>query len=250
MVRFAMNAPNYDRRSFMKLSVAAGAVSAAPFALAQAAQEKGAFSLPELPYKPDALAPHIDAKTMEIHHGKHHAAYINNLNTAVAANADLKGKTLEAIVTGLPSVKDEALRTTLRNNAGGHWNHTVFWEMMAPAGSGGTMSDDLAAAIKSAFGSTDNFKKLFGEAATKRFGSGWAWLIVQDKKLKIVSTANQDNPLMKGIVPDSDLGTPILGLDVWEHAYYLNYQNRRPDYITAWWNVVNWKDVNARFEKA
>jgi len=247
MVAFAMNAPHFDRRSFVKLSIAAGAVSVAPVALAQ---EKGAFTLPELPYKPDSLAPHIDAKTMEIHHGKHHAAYINNLNTAVAANASLKDKSLEEIVTTLPSVKDEALRTTLRNNAGGHWNHSVFWEMLAPAGSGGAPSDELVAAIKAAFKTTDDFKKAFGEAATKRFGSGWAWLIVQDKKLKIVSTANQDNPLMEGIVPDSDLGTPILGLDVWEHAYYLNYQNRRPDYIAAWWNVVNWKDVNARFGKA
>ena len=187
---------------------------------------------------------------MEIHHGKHHAAYIANLNTAVAANAPLKGKSLDEIVTTLPSVKDEALKTTLRNNAGGHWNHSVFWEMMAPAGKGGEAGDALTAAIKASFGSMDDFKKAFGEAAAKRFGSGWAWLIVQDKKLKIVSTPNQDNPLMKGIVPDSDLGTPILGLDVWEHAYYLNYQNKRPDYIAAFWNVVNWKDVAARFAKA
>jgi Fe-Mn family superoxide dismutase len=249
MVALAMNTPNYDRRTFVKLSLAAGAVSAAPLAMGQG-QEKGAFTLPELPYKPDSLAPNIDAKTMEIHHGKHHAAYINNLNTAVAANASLKGKSLEEIVTDLPAIKDEALRTTLRNNAGGHWNHSVFWEMMAPASTGGAPSDELLAAIKAAFESTDGFKKVFAEAATKRFGSGWAWLVVQDKKLKVVSTANQDNPLMKGIVPDSDLGTPILGLDVWEHAYYLNYQNRRPDYIAAWWNVVNWKNVNERFSKA
>ena len=247
MVAVAMNPPIYDRRSFVKLSIAAGAVSAAPLAMAQ---EKPAFSLPELPYKPDSLAPHIDAKTMEIHHGKHHAGYISNLNTAVAANAALKGKSLEDIVTGLPSVSDEALRTTVRNNAGGHWNHRFFWEIMAPAGKGGKAGDDLAAAIKSAFGTTDDMKKAFGEAAAKRFGSGWAWLIVQDGKLKITSTANQDNPLMKGIVPDSDLGTPILGLDVWEHAYYLNYQNRRPDYITAWWNVVNWENASERFAKA
>ena len=244
-----MNTPNYDRRTFVKLSLAAGAVSAAPLAMGQG-QEKGAFTLPELPYKPDSLAPNIDAKTMEIHHGKHHAAYINNLNTAVAANASLKGKSLEEIVTDLPAIKDEALRTTLRNNAGGHWNHSVFWEMMAPASTGGAPSDELLAAIKAAFESTDGFKKVFAEAATKRFGSGWAWLVVQDKKLKVVSTANQDNPLMKGIVPDSDLGTPILGVDVWEHAYYLKYQNKRPDYIDAWWNVVNWAKAAEHFDGA
>jgi Fe-Mn family superoxide dismutase len=242
-----MNTPDLNRRSFVKLSLAAGAMAAAPSAFAQ---DEPAFSLPELPYKPVALEPHIDAKTMEIHHGKHHAGYINNLNAAIAANPSLKGKSLQELVTTLPTVADEALRTTLRNNAGGHWNHSVFWEMMAPAGEGGRLEGALETAVKAAFGSADEFKKLFAEAATKRFGSGWAWLIVQDKKLKIVSTANQDNPLMKGIVPDADLGTPILGLDVWEHAYYLNYQNRRPDYIAAFWNIVNWKDVERRFAEA
>ncbi len=242
-----MNAPQFNRRSFVKLSIAAGAVAAAP---AGFGQDKPAFSLPPLPYKPDALEPHIDTKTMEIHHGKHHQAYITNLTTAVGANAALKGKSLEELVTGLPSISEEAVRNTVRNNGGGHWNHTFFWESMAPAGKGGEAGDDLSAAIKAAFGSMDDFKKLFGEAGTKRFGSGWAWLIVQDKKLKVTSTPNQDNPLMKGIVPDSDLGTPILALDVWEHAYYLHYQNRRPDYITAWWNVVNWSEVAKRFAKA
>jgi superoxide dismutase, Fe-Mn family len=241
-----MNAPTPDRRSFLKLSIAAGAAAVAPVARAQEA----AFSLPKLPYAFDALEPHIDAKTMEIHHGKHHAAYIKNLNDAIAANDYLKGKTVEAIVGGLTAVKDEAVRTTLRNNGGGHWNHTFFWEVMAPAGKGGEAGDDLAAAIKDSFGSMDDMKKAFNEAATKRFGSGWAWLIVQDKKLKVVSTPNQDNPLMKEIVADSDFGTPILGLDVWEHAYYLHYQNKRPDYITAWWNVVNWKEVERRFKAA
>ena len=242
-----MSAPIYDRRSFVKLSLAAGAAAAAvPSAMAQNAS----FSLPKLPYAFNALEPHIDAKTMEIHHGKHHQAYIDNLNKAIAANDFLKGKTLEAIVGGLPAVKDEAVRTTLRNNGGGHWNHTFFWEIMAPAGKGGEASADLAAAIKSAFGSMDDLKKAFNEAATKRFGSGWAWLIVQDKKLKVVSTANQDNPLMKEIVPDSDFGAPILGLDVWEHAYYLHYQNKRPDYIAAWWNLVNWKEADKRFKAA
>jgi Fe-Mn family superoxide dismutase len=242
-----MNAPDLNRRSFVKLSLAAGAVAVAPSAFGQ---DAAAFTLPPLPYQPADLEPHIDAKTMEIHHGKHHAAYVTNANAAIAANASLKGKSVEEIVTALPSVSDEALRATLRNNAGGHWNHDLFWKIMAPAGKGGEAGADLTAAIKSAFGSMDDFKKLFGEAATKRFGSGWAWLIVQDKKLKVVSTPNQDNPLMKGIVPDSDLGTPLLGLDVWEHAYYLHYQNRRPDYIAAWWNVVNWNEVAKRFAKA
>ncbi len=241
-----MNAPTPDRRTFLKLSIAAGAAAVAPLARAQEA----AFSLPKLPYAFDALEPHIDAKTMEIHHGKHHAAYLKNLNAAIGENDFLKGKTVEAIVGGLPAVKDEKVRTTLRNNGGGHWNHSFFWEIMAPASKGGKPSDDLAAAIKAAFGSMDDMKKAFNEAAAKRFGSGWAWLIVQDKKLKVVSTANQDNPLMKEIVPDSDFGTPILGLDVWEHAYYLHYQNKRPDYIAAWWNVVNWEKVDERFKTA
>jgi Fe-Mn family superoxide dismutase len=243
-----MNAPDLNRRNFVKLSLAAGAVAATPSAYAQ--DKPAGFTLPALPYKTADLEPHIDAKTMEIHHGKHHQAYITNLNTAVTANAALKGKSLEELVAGLPSISDEAVRNTVRNNGGGHWNHTFFWEIMAPAGKGGEPGDKLAAAIKSAFGSMDDFRKLFGEAATKRFGSGWAWLIAKDGKLKVVSTPNQDNPLMKGIVPDSDLGTPILALDVWEHAYYLHYQNRRPDYITAWWNVVNWSEVEKRFGKA
>ncbi|RYD68306.1 MAG: superoxide dismutase [Verrucomicrobiaceae bacterium] len=244
-----MTAPDFNRRSFVKLSIAAGAVAATPAAFAQDKPAAG-FSLPALPYKAADLEPHIDAKTMEIHHGKHHQAYITNLNTAVAANSYLQGKPIEDLVANLPKIEDEAVKMNVRNNAGGHWNHTFFWEIMAPAGKGGQPSDKLAAAIKSAFGSMDDFKKLFGESATKRFGSGWAWLIVKDGKLKVVSTPNQDNPLMKGIVPDSDLGTPILALDVWEHAYYLHYQNRRPDYITAWWNVVNWTEVEKRFAKA
>jgi Fe-Mn family superoxide dismutase len=242
-----MNTPDLSRRSFVKLSVAAGALAAAPSAFGQTAP---AFTLPDLPYAKDALEPHIDARTMEIHHGKHHAAYVANANTAIAANPALQGKSLEAIVTGLPAIADEALRTTLRNNAGGHWNHDFFWKTLAPAGQSGQLEGALETALKAAFGSVDEFKKLFGEAATKRFGSGWAWLIVQDGKLKITSTANQDNPLMKGIVADAELGKPILGLDVWEHAYYLHYQNRRPDYIAAWWNVVNWKEASRRFEEA
>jgi Fe-Mn family superoxide dismutase len=242
-----MHTPELSRRSFVKLSVAAGALATVPSAFGQSAP---AFTLPDLPYAKDALEPHIDARTMEIHHGKHHAAYVANANAAIAANPALQGKSLEEIVTGLPAIADEALRTTLRNNAGGHWNHDFFWNSLAPVGKGGEPGETLAAAIASAFGSMDDFKKLFGEAATKRFGSGWAWLIVQNGKLKITSTPNQDNPLMKGIVPEADLGTPILGLDVWEHAYYLHYQNRRPDYIAAWWSVVDWAAAAKRFAAA
>ncbi len=203
-----------------------------------------------LPYAFDALAPHIDAMTMEIHHGKHHAGYIKNLNTALEGNADLAALSLEDLLASLPSVGDAALQTTLRNNGGGHWNHAFFWETLAPSGEAGTPSGELAKAIESSFGPLDSFKTTFGDAAGKRFGSGWAWLIVKDGKLAVTSTANQDNPLMKGIVADGELGTPILGLDVWEHAYYLNYQNRRPDYVAAWWNVVNWDKVSARFAEA
>ncbi len=227
----------------MKIAAATGA-SLAASPLARAAD---GFKLPDLPYAFDALEPHIDAKTMEIHHGKHHAAYINNLNTAVDGSADLKGKSLEGLIGALPSIGDEALRNTVRNNGGGHWNHDFFWKILSPPDSAGEPSAELSEAIISAFGSLDNFRKAFADAAAKRFGSGWAWLVKQDGKLKITSTPNQDNPLMKGIVPDSDLGAPLLGLDVWEHAYYLHYQNRRPDYIGAWWNVVNWAAVSKHF---
>ncbi|RPJ29910.1 MAG: superoxide dismutase, partial [Verrucomicrobiaceae bacterium] len=157
---------------------------------------------------------------------------------------------LEHILAGLPAVADESVRTALRNHGGGHWNHTFFWEIMTPAASSGAPSEKLAAAITAAFGSMDDFKKTFNEAAAKRFGSGWAWLVLTDGKLKVTSTPNQDNPLMKGLVPDAELGTPLLGLDVWEHAYYLHYQNRRADYIGAWWNVVNWSAVSKRFAEA
>ncbi len=251
-----------DRRQFVKLGTLA---ASAAFLPNSAKAETTAITLPPLPYAFDALEPHIDALTMEIHHGKHHAAYINNLNTAlglnpfatsapganpnhaIAANLDLAKQPLDKLLADLPAVPDETLRTTLRNNGGGHWNHDFFWKTLAPAEKSGKPSAALAAAIDSAFGSVDAFKKSFGEAATKRFGSGWAWLILQDGKLKITSTPNQDNPAMKGIVPAADLGTPLLGLDVWEHAYYLHYQNRRLDYIAAWWNIVNWPTVSQRF---
>jgi Fe-Mn family superoxide dismutase len=238
--------PSFDRRSFLKLSAAtAVSLTAAPSAFAQ--DETTAFVLPDLPYAFAALEPSIDTRTMEIHHGKHHAGYVAKLNAAIAENPKLKEKSLQELVSTLPAVSDESLQTTLRNNAGGHWNHSVFWEMLAPIGKGSQPKGALEDAIQSSFGSIDEFRMAFAAAAASRFGSGWAWLIVQDGKLKIVSTANQDNPLMKGIVPDSDLGTPILGLDVWEHAYYLHYQNRRPDYIEAFWKVVNWNEVARRF---
>jgi superoxide dismutase, Fe-Mn family len=239
---------NLNRRHFVKLGTLA--VAATAISPARAAATGTPIELPKLPYGADALEPHIDKMTMEIHHAKHHAAYISKLNEALAKAPELATKPLDEVLGSLPSISDEALRTTIRNQGGGHWNHSMFWETLAPADKSGKPSDQLAAAITTAFGGMDEFKKAFGEAATKRFGSGWAWLIMKDGKLKITSTANQDHPAMKGIVPDTDFGTPILGLDVWEHAYYLHYQNRRPDYIGAFWNVVNWDKVSERFGKA
>lgn len=202
-----------------------------------------AFQLPELPYPKDALEPHIDARTMEIHHGKHHATYTNNLNAAVEKHPELQGKSAEELLKDLDSVPEES-RTVVRNNGGGYVNHNLFWEIMGP-NAGGEPSGELRQAIDAAFGSFDAFKEKFANAAATRFGSGWAWLCVhKGGKLEVCSTANQDNPLM----PDMGCGgTPILGLDVWEHAYYLNYQNRRPDYIAAFWNVVNWPEVAKRY---
>jgi Fe-Mn family superoxide dismutase len=235
-----------NRRQFVKLSaLAAGAVMLPSRAMAQAA---AGFSLAPLPFPANALEPHIDARTMEIHHGKHHAAYVAGLNAALEKAPELKGKSLEEIFAGITGVTDESVRTALRNHGGGHWNHTYFWNTLAPAANSGAPSPKLLKAIEESFGSMDDFKKAFNEAATKRFGSGWAWLISANGKLRITSTANQDNPLMKGIVPDADLGTPLLGIDVWEHAYYLHYQNRRADYINAWWSVINWAEVSRQFE--
>jgi Fe-Mn family superoxide dismutase len=199
------------------------------------------YTLPALPYPNNALEPHIDAKTMEIHHTKHHQAYINNANNALKDHPDLAKLPAEELIKDLSKVP-EAIRTVVRNNAGGHANHSLFWTVMAP-NAGGEPTGDLAAAINSAFGSFAQFKEKFAAAATTRFGSGWAWLVVSGGKLDVTSTPNQDSPLMEG-------KTPILGLDVWEHAYYLNYQNRRPDYITAFWNVVNWPEVAKRFAAA
>ena len=209
-----------------------------------------AFKLPDLPYPFDALEPHIDSQTMQIHHGKHHNAYVTNLNTAIAGNAKLEAMPIEELCATVKSVP-ESIRAAVRNNGGGHFNHSIFWTIMSPPGKGGggEPAGELAETIKSSFGSFADFKTKFAEAATKRFGSGWAWLGVKDDgSVIITSTPNQDNPLMSGLV-DTDC-TPILGVDVWEHAYYLKYQNRRPDYIGAWWNVVNWKAVADRFAKA
>ncbi len=202
--------------------------------------------LAPLPYAPEALEPHIDAATMGIHHGKHHAAYVAKLNEALQSQPALAGKALDVLMPEIAGVADPVLRTALRNHGGGHWNHTFFWNIMGPAAKSGQPSAALLEKINGAFGSVDGFKKAFADAAMKRFGSGWAWLIVRDGKLRITSTPNQDNPLMKGLVPDEDAGTPLLGLDVWEHAYYLHYQNRRADYVSAWWNVVNWQAVESR----
>jgi Fe-Mn family superoxide dismutase len=199
-----------------------------------------AFTLPALPYANDALEPHIDARTMEIHHTKHHQAYVNNLNAAIDKAPELQGKSLDDLMRDINSVP-ESVRTAVRNNGGGHWNHSLFWQIMGP-GKGGEPSGKLADALRSAFGDFSKFKEQFAAAAAGRFGSGWAWLINDGGKLSITSTPNQDNPLMEG-------KNAILGLDVWEHAYYLKYQNKRPDYVAAWWNVVNWDAVAERFAK-
>jgi Fe-Mn family superoxide dismutase len=200
-----------------------------------------AHELAPLPYPFDALEPYVDARTMEIHHDKHHAAYVNNLNKALEGQAGLQALSIDGLLSDLGKIQ-ESIRTAVRNNGGGHYNHTLFWNLMKKGG-GGEPKGDLAAAIKSAFGSFAEFKTKFTQAATTRFGSGWAWLFVKDGKLVVESSANQDTPL-------SDGGRIVLGLDVWEHAYYLKYQNRRPDYIEAWWNVVNWDAAEEYFKTA
>ena len=200
-----------------------------------------AFELPPLPYDYAALDPYIDEQTMRIHHDKHHGTYVTNLNAALENQPNLQGKSIEELLRDINRVP-ENIRTAVRNNGGGHANHSMFWEIMAP-NAGGQPSGALAEAINSSFGGLDAFKEQFTKAATTRFGSGWAWLLADGGRLEITSTANQDSPLMEGRVP-------ILGLDVWEHAYYLKYQNRRPEYINAWWNVVNWNAVAERFNRA
>jgi len=200
-----------------------------------------AHQLPPLPYPFDALEPHIDAKTMEIHHGKHHQAYVTNLNAALEKHPELQSKTVEELVTDINSVPED-IRTAVRNNGGGHINHTMFWQIMAP-NAGGPPSGAILDAITAKFGGFDSFKDQMNKAGAGRFGSGWAWLVAKGGQLSIESTANQDSPLMDG-------KTPIFGIDVWEHAYYLKYQNRRPDYLAAWWNVANWAEINKRLAAA
>ena len=200
-----------------------------------------AHEFPSLPYAHNAVEPHIDARTMEIHHGKHHAAYVTNLNKALDGLGELEKRSITELLADLGSVPESA-RTAVRNNGGGHFNHSLFWKIMKPGG-GGNPGGELADAIKSTFGSVDEMKSRINKAGVTRFGSGWAWLYIADGKLEIGSTPNQDSPIMEG-------GKPILGIDVWEHAYYLNYQNRRPDYLEAWWNVVNWEQVAKNFARA
>ncbi len=203
-----------------------------------------AFTLPPLPYSPDALEPHIDAQTMSIHHDKHHQAYVTNLNAAIEKAPELAGQSIEQLLANL-NTAPEAVRGPIRNNGGGHWNHSLFWQLMGP-NAGGEPADGIGSAIRSSFGDFGTFRDQFKAAAVGRFGSGWAWLVRQGDKLAITSTPNQDNPLMDGMSPSAVL----LGLDVWEHSYYLKYQNRRPDYIDAWWNTVNWGEVAKRYGQA
>jgi superoxide dismutase, Fe-Mn family len=204
-----------------------------------------AYTLPDLPYDFNALEPHIDEQTMRIHHGKHHAAYVTNVNKALEAHPDLAKKTIEDLLAGIEQVPQD-IRGAVNNNGGGHSNHSIFWTIMAPAGKGGggAPTGEIATAINGTFGSFDKFKEMINDAGVKRFGSGWAWLVLnKDGKLAIESFANQDSPICKGL-------KPIMGVDVWEHAYYLKYQNRRPDYLAAWWSVVNWSEVAKRFAQA
>jgi Fe-Mn family superoxide dismutase len=239
-----------NRRHFLLLlgattgTAALGTFATAPERLLDTKQNETGetFQLPPLRYDYKALEPYIDATTMRFHHDKHHAAYVKNLNEAVNKYPDLKSKSAEELLRNINSVP-EAIRVTVRNNGGGHVNHTMFWEIMSPNG-GGQPKGAIAVAIKETFGSVDAFKEQFNDAGSKRFGSGWAWLIrTKDGKLQVTSTPNQDSPLMEG-------SYPIMGNDVWEHAYYLKYQDKRADYLTAWWNVVNWNEVNKRFEQA
>ena len=197
------------------------------------------FTLPPLPYAPEALEPHIDKTTMEIHHGKHHNAYVTNLNKALESAPNLASKSIEELLANNCAIVPENIRTAVRNNGGGHWNHSMFWKIMGPGG-GGAPTGNVAKAITSAFGGFDAFKEKFNQAGATRFGSGWAWLVKSAGGVQVISTANQDSPIMEGKFP-------VMGCDVWEHAYYLKYQNRRPDYMTAWWNVVNWQEVEDRF---
>jgi Fe-Mn family superoxide dismutase len=206
-----------------------------------------AYELPPLPYPKEALEPHIDAQTMEIHHDKHHAAYVTNVNKAITGKGDLEKKSVEDLIRNLSAVPED-IRGAVRNNGGGHANHSMFWKMIGPK-AGGAPSGKVADDIKATFGSFEAFKEKFEAAGASRFGSGWAWLVVNNGKLEVVSTANQDNPIMGKAISGAE-GTPILGCDVWEHAYYLKYQNRRPEYLKAFWNVVNWNEVSRLYDAA
>jgi Fe-Mn family superoxide dismutase len=201
------------------------------------------YQLPPLPFPSDALEPHIDKQTMEIHHGKHHAAYVNNLNAAIAKHPNLDGKPVHELLQNNLAIVPEDIKTAVRNNGGGHHNHSLFWEILNPAGKPAAPVGNLGGAITSTFGGLDQLKEKMNAAGASRFGSGWAWLIKKGDKLEVISTANQDSPIMEGAFP-------VIGVDVWEHAYYLKYQNRRPDYLAAWWNVVNWKVADDRYNRA
>src|SRR5262245_17735881 len=231
--------PRVSRRQALQAAGAVVAVAAAP--AVAAAQDAPAFTLPKLPYAYNALEPHIDERTMRIHHDLHHQAYVTGLNTALMGQADLQKTPLDQLLRNIEKVP-QAIRQRVTNHGGGHYNHTMFWEVMVPK-AGGQPNGNLARAIDTAFQSFEAFKKTFKQSALDRFGSGWAWLVVNGGRLELLSSANQDCPLMSG-------KTPILGIDVWEHAYYLHYQNRRADYVDAWWNVVNWTNVAQRFDRA
>jgi Fe-Mn family superoxide dismutase len=238
-----MRMPHLTRRQLLRsASAGAAALALAPLAALARDDKPNGFTLPPLPYPYDALEPSIDKMTMEIHHDKHHKAYVDNLNKALAGNTDLLAKSITDILKNIDSVP-ENIRQAVINNGGGHANHSMFWEIMCPTDKSGEPSGELAEAVKSTFGGLDKLQEKINATGIARFGSGWSWLVLKEGKLEVVSSANQDSPLMKG-------QTPILGVDVWEHAYYLKYQNRRADYLTAWWKVVNWKDVGARFDKA
>lgn len=238
-----------DRRDFVRVAAMAGGSMLASGATA--GNPPPAACLPDLPYGYDALEPVIDADTMRIHHGKHHAGYVAGLNAALSGHKGLAMKPLADLLAGLSSVADESLRATIRNTGGGHSNHSMFWQWMRPPSDGRTgVGKSLSEAIRAKFGSMENFEQTFTESAMKRFGSGWAWLIWHRRDgLKVVTTPNQDSPLMRGLVPDADHGVPLLGIDVWEHAYYLRYQNRRADYVQAWWRLVNWSVVSNAYSE-
>jgi Fe-Mn family superoxide dismutase len=234
--------PHPSRRQFfLTAGTGAATLALAPLAVSGQEQKSAGFTLPKLPYAYDALEPHIDAKTMQIHHDLHHKAYVDNLNKALAGNPELLKMPIPELLASINKVPEKT-RQAVINNGGGHYNHTMFWEIMGPKG-GGKPSGDLAGAIDGAFGSFDKFQEQLSQAAITRFGSGWGWLVLSGGKLEVLSTANQDCPRMNRQLP-------IMGIDVWEHAYYLKYQNRRPEYVKAWWNVVNWDAVNERYSRA